>query len=115
MNRVKELTGKELKFYECDILDREGLKKIFKENEIEGVIHFAGLKAVGESCRMPSGILSPISPAPSLFSFEVMKEFNVKNLVFSSSATVYGMTGVSPLVEDMKQEMSPIPMAAQSI
>lgn len=101
LNRVKELTGKELKFYECDILDREGLKKIFKENEIEGVIHFAGLKAVGESCRMPLEYFHN-NITGTLVLLEVMKEFNVKNLVFSSSATVYGMTGVSPLVEDMK-------------
>ena len=53
LNRIRELTGKDFKFYECDIRDKEGLEKIFEENKIDAVIHFAGLKAVGESCRIP--------------------------------------------------------------
>ena len=53
LNRIKKITGKDFKFYEADIRDREALDKIFSENEIEAVIHFAGLKAVGESCRKP--------------------------------------------------------------
>ncbi|NLZ45569.1 MAG: UDP-glucose 4-epimerase GalE, partial [Clostridiales bacterium] len=100
LNRIKEITGKDFKFYQTDMLDIEGVCKIFKENNIEAVIHFAGYKAVGESVVKPieyyhnniTGTLTLIS---------AMKKYNCKNIVFSSSATVYGMNNPIPYVEDM--------------
>ena len=99
LNRVREITGKDFTFYEADLLDKEAVNKIFIENEIEGVIHFAGLKAVGESVEEPLWYYHN-----NLFSTvilcEAMKKFNVKNLVFSSSATVYGMPEQVPINEE---------------
>ena len=99
VKRVEELTGKKVKFYEGDIRDKAFLDKVFTENDIDSVINFAGLKAVGESCAKPleyyenniEGMLQ------LLFS---MREHNVKNLVFSSSATVYGKPESVPIKED---------------
>lgn len=99
--RINELCGKELKFYECDIRDKAGMDKIFKENKIEAVIHFAGLKAVGESCQKPIEYYDN-NIGGTLTLCDVMRENNCKNIVFSSSATVYGMDNVSPLKETMK-------------
>ena len=98
--RVEKITGKAVKFYEEDVRNKEALRQIFKENEIEAVIHFAGLKAVGESVREPimyydNNLIS------TLVLLEVMNEFNVKKIVFSSSATVYGVATEMPLVEGM--------------
>ncbi|HIU36355.1 MAG TPA: UDP-glucose 4-epimerase GalE [Candidatus Fimenecus excrementigallinarum] len=98
--RVNELCGKELKFYECDIRDREGLSRVFRENRIDAVIHFAGLKAVGESCQKPLEYYDN-NIGGTLTLCEVMRDFGCKNIVFSSSATVYGMHNVSPLKETM--------------
>ena len=99
LNRVREITGKDFTFYEADLLDKEALNKIFTENEIEAVIHFAGLKAVGESVEKPlwyyhNNLFSTIRLC------EVMKKYNVKKLVFSSSATVYGMPEQVPINEE---------------
>lgn len=99
LKRVKELTGKDFKFYECDILDREGLRKIFSENNIEGVIHFAGLKAVGESVKLPLKYYQN-NIGGTIVLCQVMNEFECKKMVFSSSATVYGDTDVLPVTED---------------
>lgn len=100
LKRVKKITGKDFKFYECDIRDREGLRKVFSENEIDVVIHFAGLKAVGESCRIPlSYYENNVSGTVTLC--QVMAEFECKRLIFSSSATVYGGNNVAPYSEDM--------------
>lgn len=100
LNRIQEITGKLLKFYKVDILDRDGLKKVFVENEIEAVIHFAGLKAVGESVEIPlSYYYNNITGTLKLC--EVMAEYDVKKMVFSSSAAVYGMNNKSPLTEDL--------------
>lgn len=99
--RINELCGKELKFYECDIRDKAGMDKIFKENKIEAVIHFAGLKAVGESCRKPIEYYDN-NIGGTLVLCDVMRNNGCKNIVFSSSATVYGMNNVSPLREDMQ-------------
>ena len=100
LKRIKELSGKDFKFYELDILDKEGLKKVFSENKIDAVIHFAGYKAVGESVAKP--LMYYHNNLTSTFVLcEVMGEFGVKNIVFSSSATVYGLNNVSPLVEDL--------------
>ena len=98
--RVESITGKAVKFYEEDLRNKEALRQIFKENKIEAVIHFAGLKAVGESVREPimyydNNLIS------TLVLLEVMNEFNVKKIVFSSSATVYGVATEMPLVEGM--------------
>lgn len=99
--RINELCGKKLKFYECDIRDKAGMDKIFKENKIEAVIHFAGLKAVGESCRKPIEYYDN-NIGGTLVLCDVMRENGCKNIVFSSSATVYGMHNVSPLKETMQ-------------
>ena len=100
LNRVEKITGKPVRFYEEDVRNKEALRKIFKENNIEAVIHFAGLKAVGESVRQPimyydNNLISTIAL------LEVMNEFSVKKIVFSSSATVYGVATEMPLVEGM--------------
>lgn len=101
LERVKELTGKDFKTYECDIRDSEGMDKIFKENKIDAVIHFAGLKAVGESCQKPIEYYDN-NIGGTLKLCDVMRNNGCKNIVFSSSATVYGMKNVSPLKETMK-------------
>ncbi|MBE6808021.1 MAG: UDP-glucose 4-epimerase GalE [Ruminococcaceae bacterium] len=100
LNRVEKITNKAVKFYKEDVRDKEALRKIFTENKIEAVIHFAGLKAVGESVREPimyydNNLISTIAL------LEVMNEFGVKKIVFSSSATVYGVATEMPLVEGM--------------
>lgn len=101
LERVKELTGKDFKSYECDIRDSEGMDKIFKENKIDAVIHFAGLKAVGESCQKPIEYYDN-NIGGTLKLCDVMRNNGCKNIVFSSSATVYGMKNVSPLKETMQ-------------
>ncbi|MDD6527431.1 MAG: UDP-glucose 4-epimerase GalE, partial [Oscillospiraceae bacterium] len=100
LKRTAELSGKQVPFYECDIRDKAGLSKVFREEKIDAVIHFAGLKAVGESCRKPLEYYDN-NIGGTLTLCEVMKEFGCKKLVFSSSATVYGMNNVSPLKETM--------------
>lgn len=100
LRRVEKITGKTVKFYENDVCDKEALRKIFTENKIEAAIHFAGLKAVGESVREPMRYYrNNLDSTLSLI--EVMTEFGVKKLVFSSSATVYGVAKEMPLVENM--------------
>ncbi len=101
LERVKELTGKDFKSYNCDVRDSEGMDKIFKENKIDAVIHFAGLKAVGESCQKPIEYYDN-NIGGTLKLCDVMRNNGCKNIVFSSSATVYGMNNVSPLKETMK-------------
>ncbi len=101
LKRVKELTGKDVKFYENDINDFEAMDKIFSENDIFAVIHFAGLKAVGESVKIPLKYYeNNLSGTFALL--EAMKKNNVKKIVFSSSATVYGDPERVPITEDMK-------------
>ena len=100
LKRVEKITGKKVTFYEDDVCDKEALRKIFKKENIEAVIHFAGLKAVGESVREPiryydNNLISTLSL------IEVMTEFGVKKIVFSSSATVYGVAKTMPLKEGM--------------
>lgn len=100
LERITELTGKNFKFYELNLLNKEHLRKVFSENEIEAVIHFAAFKAVGESVGLPlkyynNNIISTI------VLLEVMEEFHVKKIVFSSSATVYGMDHEAPFTEDL--------------
>jgi len=100
LDRIKELTGKDFTFYELNLLDKENLQKVFLENDIEAVIHFAGFKAVGESVSLPLEYYHN-NVTGTIVLLEVMKEFNVKNIVFSSSATVYGMDNKAPFTEDM--------------
>lgn len=100
LNRVEKITGKKVKFYENDVRDKEALRKIFSENKIDSVIHFAGLKAVGESVRKPM-LYYANNLESTIALIEVMTEFNVKKIVFSSSATVYGVAKEMPLVEGM--------------
>ena len=100
VHRVEQLTGKKITFYEVDILDKEGLRQIFSEEKIDSVIHFAGLKAVGESCLIPLKYFKN-NLSGTITLLEVMQEYNVKSLVFSSSATVYGDPERVPVTEDM--------------
>ncbi len=100
LRRIAELSGKPITFYECDIRDEKGMDKIFKEEKIEAVIHFAGLKAVGESCQKPVEYYDN-NVAGTLILCDVMRKNGCKKIVFSSSATVYGMNNVSPLKETM--------------
>ncbi|MBR7071637.1 MAG: UDP-glucose 4-epimerase GalE [Clostridia bacterium] len=100
LRRVEQITGKKLRFYEKDLRDRDALREIFRENNIEAVIHFAGLKAVGESVQKP--IKYYVNNLESTLTLiETMTEFDVKRLVFSSSATVYGVAKEMPLKEGM--------------
>lgn len=100
LSRVRELSGKDFPFYECDIRDADGLRQIFKNHTIDTVIHFAGLKAVGESVAKPLTYFdNNVSGTVTLC--QVMNEFGCKRMVFSSSATVYGMDNPSPLDETM--------------
>ena len=102
LNRIKTITGKSPVFYDLDILDKNKLSKVFEEHSIDTVIHFAALKAVGESVQKPleyyhnniGGLLSLL---------EIMKEHNCKSIVFSSSATVYGDSKIMPLTEDCEK------------
>lgn len=100
LNRIRKITGKDVSFYEADLLDKEALENVFRNEAIDSVIHFAGYKAVGESVEKPIEYYHN-NITGSLMLLEVMKEQNVKNIVFSSSATVYGMNNPSPLTEDM--------------
>ena len=98
-NRIEKIAGKKIKFYKGDVCDKELIRKIFKDNKIDAVIHFAGLKAVGESVEKP--ILYYRNNIDSTLTLcEVMNEFNCKNIIFSSSATVYGDPSKLPITED---------------
>ena len=99
MDRVEQITGKKPTFYEADILDREALNQIFEKEKIDSVIHFAGLKAVGESVAKPIEYYYN-NIAGTLVLCDVMRKHNVKNIVFSSSATVYGDPAFIPITEE---------------
>ena len=102
IRRVEQITGKSVKLYEADIRDNAKLKEIFCENKIDAVIHFAGLKAVGESVKKPVMYYrNNIDTTLSLL--EVMAEFDVRNIIFSSSATVYGESNPVPYLETMQR------------
>ncbi len=101
LERVKKISGKEFSYYECDIRDKEGLDKIFKTHKIEAVIHFAGLKAVGESCQKPLEYYDN-NIGGTIALVEVMRNNGCKKMVFSSSATVYGEENEVPFIETMK-------------
>ena len=99
LDRIKEITGKDFVFYEADILDKDAMTKIFAEQKIDAVIHFAGLKAVGESVAMPIRYYHN-NITGTLVLLDAMKEAGVKKIVFSSSATVYGDPHTVPITED---------------
>ncbi|MDX1775879.1 MAG: UDP-glucose 4-epimerase GalE [Desulfobulbales bacterium] len=99
LRRITEISGKKLRFHKVDLLDKAGLDAVFQENVVDAVIHFAGLKAVGESVAMPLHYYSN-NVSGSLVLFEVMAKHGVKNIVFSSSATVYGDPASLPIKED---------------
>lgn len=101
LDKIKKITGKLPRFYKVDLLNENDVEKIFKENNISSVIHFAAYKAVGESCAMPieyynNNIIS------TLVVLKMMKKYNVKKFVFSSSATVYGEAKVMPIKEEFE-------------
>ena len=99
LKRVESITGRSLSFYKADLLDKEALTRVFKAHTIDAVIHFAGMKAVGESIEIPLRYYHN-NITGTLVLLEVMKAFSVKNLVFSSSATVYGDPHTLPIKED---------------
>ncbi len=99
VKRVEKITGKKIKFYEGDIRDRQILNKIFTENKIDAVINFAGFKAVGESCAKPLEYYENNIGGLLVLCF-AMRDHGVKNLVFSSSATVYGKPNSVPIKEN---------------
>ena len=99
LERVEKIVGKKIKFYQIDVCDEEKLRDVFNKESISAVIHFAGLKAVGESCQKPleyyrNNLISTLNL------IKVMRDFGCKNLVFSSSATVYGQPKTVPIKED---------------
>ena len=100
LKRIKELTGKDFKFYQADIRDEEAMTKVFAENKIDAVIHFAGLKSVPQSVKEPLNYYDN-NIAGTVCLRRVMDKAGCKKLVFSSSATVYGSKNPSPLREDM--------------
>jgi UDP-glucose 4-epimerase len=100
LRRVQDITGKSLTFYQVDLRDRTALTEIFSKENVDSVIHFAGLKAVGESCEQPLYYYDN-NIYGTLVLIEVMVQANVKKLVFSSSATVYGVSETAELTEDL--------------
>ena len=101
IENIKKITGKNFKFYKLNVCSKRKLREIFKENKIDAVIHFAGYKAVGESVQKPL-MYYRNNLDSTLTLLEVMVEFNVKNIVFSSSATVYGAPDTLPVCEDAR-------------
>lgn len=108
LNRIKTITGKDFKFYEADLLDLPAVEKVFEENKIDAVIHFAGLKAVGESVQMPVEYYHN-NITGTLLLIQAMRKYNCKKIVFSSSATVYGVNNPAPYVETMPTNTSTNP------
>ncbi|WP_226526481.1 UDP-glucose 4-epimerase GalE [Metabacillus niabensis] len=100
LDRIREITSKDFKFYQTDLLNKPELQNIFAENNIEAVIHFAGLKAVGESVSIPLHYYHN-NITGTLILCDVMEQFGVHNMVFSSSATVYGIQEQVPLSEEL--------------
>ena len=99
LDSIKEITNKNFKFYKIDITSEDDLEVVFKENKIDSVIHFAALKAVGESVEKPLEYYYN-NLNSTLVLLKLMKKYNVKNFVFSSSATVYGSPKTLPINED---------------
>lgn len=99
LKRVAKITGKEVPFYKVDVRDREGLTKVFEENKFDAVIHFAGLKAVGESVAKPLEYYEN-NMSGTFVLMDVMRNHGCKNIIFSSSATVYGDPAIIPITEE---------------
>ena len=99
LNRVEDITNKSLTFYQADLLNKQGLDTIFNNHDIDSVVHFAGFKAVGESVEKPLSYYHN-NITGTLYLCEVMRDHGVSNLVFSSSATVYGDPDTVPITED---------------
>ena len=97
--RVAQIIGKEIPFYEVDIRDREGLNKVMETHQFDACIHFAGLKAVGESVEKPLEYYEN-NISGTLTLLDVMRKHNCKNIIFSSSATVYGDPAIIPITEE---------------
>ena len=101
IEKIEKITGKKIKFYEADYLEREKVEKVFEENDIKAVINFAGYKAVGESVKEPLKYYHN-NITGCLVLLETMKKYDVKKFIFSSSATVYGEPEVMPITEETK-------------
>ncbi|MEY8469590.1 SDR family NAD(P)-dependent oxidoreductase, partial [Faecalibaculum rodentium] len=99
LDRVKEITGKDLSFYNVDLRDKDALQDLFDKEDIDAVIHFAGLKAVGESVSKPIEYYQN-NIGGTLNLVEAMRDHGVKNIIFSSSATVYGDPAEIPITEN---------------
>ena len=99
LKRVEKIIGKEVPFYKVDIRDREGLQKVFDEHKFDACIHFAGLKAVGESCVKPLEYYENNMNGTFVL-LDVMRKNGCKNIIFSSSATVYGDPAIIPITEE---------------
>lgn len=98
IRRIEQITGKKVTFYKVDLLDKKALQQVFQRQSIWAVIHFAGLKAVGESTQIPLDYFHD-NITGTILLMKAMKEAGVKNIVFSSSATVYGEPEVIPIPE----------------
>lgn len=105
IKRVEHITGKKMTFYETDLCDKEALEEIFLKETFDAVIHFAGLKAVGESCEKPLEYFEN-NLCGTIYLLDMMKKYQVKSLVFSSSATVYGKPETVPIREDFPLSVS---------
>ena len=114
IDKIKQITGKDVKFYKADVRDAEAMDKIFTENDIEGVIHFAGLKAVGESCEKPIEYYQNNLDS-TLTLVDTMRKHNVKKIVFSSSATIYGIQESPKYVETMKRGVPSSPYGTTKV
>lgn len=101
LDKIREITGRDFKFYEIDYLDKEKLEKVFEENQIDAVLNFAGYKAVGESVQKPLEYYTN-NISGCLVLLETMKKYGVKKFIFSSSATVYGEPEMIPITEECK-------------
>ena len=99
LRRVAKIIGKEIPFYEVDVRDKEALSKVFDENKFDAVIHFAGLKAVGESVSKPLEYYHN-NMTGTFILLDVMRQHQCKNIIFSSSATVYGDPAIIPITEE---------------
>ena len=112
--KIKQITGKDFKFYEMDYLDRQAFRKVFEENQIEAVINFAGFKAVGESVQKPIEYYTN-NITGALNCIRMMRKYNVKKFIFSSSATVYGEPERIPLTEECRTGGTTNPYGTQTI
>ena len=109
-DRIQQITGRKPVFYCADIADRENLNRIFRENEIDTVMHFAGYKAIGEPVKYYRNNLDT-----TLTLLEMMKKYSIKHIIFSSSATVYGNEHQVPFNETMERGKCTNPYGGQSI